>query len=60
MHDLFKGKTGVILAVPGAFTPGCSKVHLPGYVDKHEELLKKGADVVACVAVNDAFVMQVC
>ena len=48
----------VIFGVPGAFTPGCSKTHLPGYVAKRDELAAKGIDTVACVSVNDAFVMQ--
>jgi len=47
----------VLFAVPGAFTPGCSKVHLPGYVAKADELKAKGVDTIACVAVNDAWVM---
>jgi len=54
---LFKGKKGIIFAVPGAFTPGCSKTHLPGYVEDFERLKSKGIDVVACISVNDAFVM---
>lgn len=51
--------TGKVLlfAVPGAFTPGCSRVHLPGYVEQAAELKAKGVDTIACVAVNDAFVM---
>ena len=48
----------VIFAVPGAFTPGCSKTHLPGYIADFEQLQAKGVDSVACVAVNDAFVMD--
>ncbi|CAM9679167.1 unnamed protein product [Lampetra fluviatilis] len=54
---LFSGKKGILFAVPGAFTPGCSKTHLPGYIAKAEELKSKGIDVIACVAVNDVFVM---
>ena len=53
---LGKGKV-VLFAVPGAFTPGCSKIHLPGYVANADELLGKGVDRIACIAVNDAFVM---
>ncbi|XP_041467850.1 peroxiredoxin-5, mitochondrial-like isoform X1 [Lytechinus variegatus] len=55
--ELFKGKTGVLFAVPGAFTPGCSKTHLPGYVGDFDKLTAKGAEVIACVSVNDPFVM---
>eukprot|EP00438_Fugacium_kawagutii_P025695 Skav203442 [mRNA] locus=scaffold1836:312750:323052:- [translate_table: standard] len=56
--ELFKGKKGVLFAVPGAFTPTCSEKHLPGYIEKAEELKDAGAEVVACVSVNDAFVMK--
>ena len=48
----------VLFAVPGAFTPGCSKIHLPGYVEHGAELKAKGVSTIACVAVNDAWVMQ--
>jgi peroxiredoxin len=48
----------VLFAVPGAFTPGCSKIHLPGYVQNADALLAKGVDKIACIAVNDAWVMQ--
>jgi 2-Cys peroxiredoxin 5 len=48
----------VLFAVPGAFTPGCSKTHLPGYVEDYDTLKGKGVDSIACVAVNDAFVMD--
>lgn len=47
----------VIFAVPGAFTPGCSKTHLPGYIESYDKLKAAGVDVVACVSVNDPFVM---
>ena len=56
-EDLFKGKTVVLFGVPGAFTPTCSAKHLPGFVQNFDALKAKGADVVACMAVNDAFVM---
>ncbi|HEX3565875.1 MAG TPA: peroxiredoxin [Acidimicrobiales bacterium] len=48
----------VLFAVPGAFTPGCSKIHLPGFVEQASELKGKGIDTIACVAVNDAWVMD--
>lgn len=55
---LFAGKKGVLFAVPGAFTPGCSKTHLPGYVSDAATIKGKGVDEIVCVAVNDAFVMD--
>lgn len=58
LADLFGNKKGIIFAVPGAFTPGCSKTHLPGYVEKAAELKAKGVEVIACIAVNDPFVMS--
>ena len=48
----------VLFAVPGAYTPGCSKIHLPGYVANADELKAKGVDTIACIAVNDPWVMQ--
>ncbi len=56
-EQVFGGKTVALLAVPGAFTPTCSARHLPGFKDKAEELKGKGVDAIACVSVNDAFVM---
>ena len=56
--ELFAGKTVVLFSVPGAFTPTCSAKHLPGYVDNLARFKAKGVDTVACMAVNDAFVMD--
>ncbi|MGL4712652.1 MAG: peroxiredoxin [Shewanella sp.] len=56
--ELFAGKKVVLFAVPGAFTPTCSEAHLPGYVVLADEFKAKGVDLIACVAVNDAFVMK--
>jgi peroxiredoxin len=55
--EYFAGKKVVLFAVPGAFTPTCSAQHLPGYIDQADTIRKKGVDEIACLAVNDAFVM---
>ncbi|CAL5224957.1 g7729 [Coccomyxa viridis] len=58
IEELTKGKKVIMLAVPGAFTPTCSMKHLPGFVEKYDEIKAKGVDTIACVGVNDAFVMD--
>ncbi len=55
--EVFAGKKVVFFAVPGAFTPGCSLTHLPGYVVNADAIKAKGVDTIACMSVNDAFVM---
>jgi peroxiredoxin len=57
-NELFAGKKVVLFAVPGAFTPGCSMTHLPGYVVNADKILAAGVDTIACLSVNDAFVMD--
>ena len=56
--DLFGGKTVVMFAVPGAFTPTCSARHLPGFVEHASAIKDKGVDRIVCMAVNDPFVMK--
>jgi peroxiredoxin len=55
--EIFDGKKVVLFAVPGAFTPGCSMTHLPGYVVNADKIKAAGVDTIVCMSVNDAFVM---
>jgi peroxiredoxin len=57
-EELFAGKTVALFSVPGAFTPTCSAKHLPGFVEKADDLKAKGVDAIACTAANDVFVMD--
>ena len=57
-NEFFAGRRVALFSVPGAFTPTCSARHLPGYVEKADELAAKGIDEIACTAVNDAFVLE--
>lgn len=55
--EIFAGKKVVLFGLPGAFTPTCSAKHLPGFIEKHDALAAKGVNTIACISVNDAFVM---
>jgi glutaredoxin/glutathione-dependent peroxiredoxin len=57
-EDFFRGRRVALFSVPGPFTPTCSARHLPGFVEKADELRAQGIDEIACTAVSDAFVMQ--
>ncbi len=58
LDDVFRGKKVVLFAVPGAFTPSCSNTHMPGFIIHVDQIKAKGVDTIACVAVNDAFVLS--
>ncbi|CAE1155265.1 PRDX5 [Acanthosepion pharaonis] len=57
LAELYKNKKGVLFSVVGAFTPGCSNAHIPEYINHYETFKKAGYDLIACVSVNDPFVM---
>ena len=58
LNELSAGKKVVLFAVPGAFTPTCSAQHLPGFIERSKAIKEKGVDLIACVSVNDPFVMK--
>lgn len=58
LNDISSNKKIIVFGLPGAFTPGCSKTHLPGFIEKAEELKKQGISEIFCISVNDPFVMD--
>ena len=58
LQEFSKGKKIIVFAVPAAFSPTCSRTHLPGYLENHDKLMEKGIDAIICVSVNDIFVMK--
>jgi len=56
--ELFAGRTVVVFSIPGAYTPTCTREHLPGYIARAEEIKAKGVDEIVCIAVNDPFVLK--
>merc|ERR1711916_113364 len=58
LSDVFGGKKGVLISIPGAFTPGCTGTHVPSYLKHYDEIKNKGVEGIACVSVNDSFVMD--
>ncbi|MGK3747222.1 MAG: peroxiredoxin [Bacillariaceae sp.] len=58
ISELIAGKKAIIFGVPGAFTPGCSKSHLPSFINAKDELKEKGIDMIICIATNDLYVME--
>ena len=58
MQEFSKGKKIIVFAVPAAFSPTCSRTHLPGYLENYDKLMEKGIDAIICVSVNDIFVMK--
>ena len=58
LQEFSKGKKIIVFAVPAAFSPTCSRTHLPGYLENYDKLMEKGIDAIICVSVNDIFVMK--
>ena len=58
LQEFSKGKKIIVFAVPAAFSPTCSRTHLPGYLENNDKLMEKGIDAIICISVNDIFVMK--